>query len=121
MVAPPLRENTQSIATITSEALINIGRFIRSARRASSGTNGSYGSPAYTRLASPDERTLGPWLRLVSLVSAIRWEAQFKLAKFCMRASIAISDLGVFLVEPVLARSKALNDAGIPFQEDAPT
>jgi hypothetical protein len=68
-----------------------------------------------------DERTLGPWLRLVSLVSAIRWEAQFKLAKFCMRASIAISDLGVFLVEPVLARSKALNDAGIPFQEDAPT
>ena len=50
-----------------------------------------------------------------------RWEAQFKLAKFCMRASIAISDLGVFLVEPVLARSKALNDAGIPFQEDAPT
>jgi hypothetical protein len=37
VVAPPLRENTQSIATITSEALINIGRFIRSARRASSG------------------------------------------------------------------------------------
>ena len=29
------------------------------------------------------ERTLGPWLRFVGLVVAIRWEAQFKLAKCC--------------------------------------
>jgi hypothetical protein len=67
------------------------------------------------------ERAPGPWLRFVGLVSTIRWEAQFKLAKGCMRASIAISDLGVFLAEPVLARSKALNEAGAPFQQDAPT
>jgi hypothetical protein len=63
-----------------------------------------------------DERARGPWLRLVSLVSAIRWELQFKLAKGCMRASIAISDLGVFLAEPVLARSKALNDVAVRFR-----
>jgi hypothetical protein len=42
---------------------------------------------------------------LLCLLSTIRWEAQFKLAKCCMRASIAISDLGVFLAEPVLERS----------------
>lgn len=46
---------------------------------------------------------------LLSLLSAIRWKAQFKLAKFCMRASIAISDLGVLLAEPVLERSRKSN------------
>ena len=54
-------------------------------------------------------------------VAAIRWEAQFKLAKCCMRASIAFSDLGVFLAEPVLAQSETLNDSGVPFPEDATT
>ena len=56
------------------------------------------------------ERALGPLARLLGLLAAIRWEAQFKLAKCCMRASISISDFGVFLAEPVLERSKALND-----------
>jgi hypothetical protein len=67
------------------------------------------------------ERACGPWLLLVSLLSAIRWEAQFKLAKGCMRASKSISDLGVFLAEPVLERSKALNDAGARLRENAPS
>jgi hypothetical protein len=31
---------------------------------------------------------------------------KLKLAKYCMRASIAISDLGVRLAEPVLGRQK---------------
>ena len=66
------------------------------------------------------ERARGPWPRFVGLLATIRWEAQFKLAKCCMRASITISDLGVFLAEPVLARSKALNEAGARFQENAP-
>ena len=57
-----------------------------------------------------NERELGPLARLRGLLAAIRWEAQFKLAKCCMRASTTISDLGVFLAEPVLERSKALND-----------
>jgi hypothetical protein len=67
------------------------------------------------------ERALGRWTRLVELLTAIRWEAQFKLAKFCMRASKSISDLGVFLAEPVLERSKALNDAGARMRENAPS
>jgi hypothetical protein len=46
---------------------------------------------------------------------------QFRLAKCCMRASIAISDLGVLLAEPVLARSKALNDAATALRENART
>jgi hypothetical protein len=58
------------------------------------------------------ERAPGPGTQLVKLLAAIRWEAQFKLAKCCMRASKSISDLGVVLAEPVLERSKALNDAG---------
>jgi hypothetical protein len=62
------------------------------------------------------ERALGRWTRLVELL-----EAQFKLAKCCMRASKSISDLGVFLAEPVLERSKALNDAGARMREDAPS
>ena len=57
-----------------------------------------------------NERGLGPLARLLGLLAAIRWEAQFNLAKCCMRASISISDFGVFLAEPVLERSKALND-----------
>ena len=56
------------------------------------------------------ERALGPRGQIVGLLATIRWEAQFKLAKCCMRASKSISDLGVFLAEPVLERSKALND-----------
>ena len=44
----------------------------------------------------------------MGLLAAIRWEAQFKLAKCCMRASKSISDLGVFLAEPVLKRSKGI-------------
>ena len=59
--------------------------------------------------------------RLVGLLAAIRWEAQFKLAKCCMHASKSISDLGVFLAEPVLERSKALNDAGAQLRENAPS
>jgi hypothetical protein len=55
------------------------------------------------------ERTVEQPRGLFSLLSRIRWEAQFKLAKCCMRASIAISDLGVFLAEPVLERSRASN------------
>jgi hypothetical protein len=47
------------------------------------------------------ERALGLWPRFVGLLAAIRWEAQFKLAKCCMRASISMSDLGVFLAEPI--------------------
>jgi hypothetical protein len=56
-------------------------------------------------------RAPGLGTQLVGLLAAIRWEAQFKLAKCCMHASKSISDLGVFLAEPVLERSKALNDA----------
>ena len=40
------------------------------------------------------ERAPGPGTQLVGLLAAIRWEAQFKLAKCCMRASKSISDLG---------------------------
>ena len=50
-----------------------------------------------------------PASRLVGLLATIRWEAQFKLAKCCMRASITMSDIGVFLAEPVLARYQTLN------------
>ena len=32
------------------------------------------------------ERAPGPGTQLVGLLAAIRWEAQFKLAKCCMRA-----------------------------------
>jgi hypothetical protein len=42
------------------------------------------------------ERAPGLWPRFVGLLAAIRWEAQFKVAKCCMRASISMSDLGVF-------------------------
>ena len=56
----------------------------------------------------------------MGLLAAIRWEAQFKLAKCCMRASKSISDLGVFLAEPVLERSKALNNATARLGENAP-
>ena len=54
-------------------------------------------------------RAPGPGTQLVGLLASIRWEAQFKLAKCCMRASKSISDLGVFLAEPVLERSRASN------------
>ena len=40
------------------------------------------------------ERAPGPGMQLVGLLAAIRWEAQFKLAKCCMRTSKSISDLG---------------------------
>ena len=60
------------------------------------------------------ERAPGLWPRFVGLLAAIRWEAQFKLAKCCMRASISMSDLGVFLAEPVLARYQTLNGGGVP-------
>ena len=46
--------------------------------------------------------------------SWLQWEAHFKLAKCCMRASITMSDLGVFLAEPVLARYQTLNGGGVP-------
>ena len=65
------------------------------------------------------ERELGLWPRFVGLMAAIRWEAQFKLAKCCMHASKSISDLGVFLAEPVLERSKALNDVTARLRENA--
>ena len=42
-----------------------------------------------------DERAPGLWPRFVGLLAALRWEAQFKVAKCCMRASISMSDLGV--------------------------
>ena len=67
------------------------------------------------------ERAPGPGTQLVGLLAAIRWEAQFKLAKCCMRTSKSISDLGVFLAEPVLERSKAPNDAGAQLRENAPS
>ena len=57
---------------------------------------------------------LGLWPRFVGLLAAIRWEAQFKLAKCCMRASITMSDIGVFLAEPVLARYQTLNGGEVP-------
>ena len=66
-----------------------------------------------------NERGLGPLARFLGLLAAIRWEAQFKLAKCCMRASISISDFGVFLAEPVLERSKALNEVGARLRENA--
>ena len=55
------------------------------------------------------ERAPGLSPRFVGLLAAIRWEAQFKVAKCCMRASIFMSELGVFLAEPVLARYQTLN------------
>ena len=67
------------------------------------------------------ERALGPLARLLGLLAAIRWEAQFKLAKCCMHASKSISDLGVFLAEPVLERSKALNDVTARLRENVPS
>ncbi|MGB8243920.1 MAG: hypothetical protein WCF76_08495 [Pseudolabrys sp.] len=67
------------------------------------------------------QRAPGPGTQLVGLLAAIRWEAQFKLAKCCMRASKSISDLGVFLAEPVLERSKALNNATARLRENAPS
>jgi hypothetical protein len=65
-------------------------------------------------------RAPGLGTQLVGL-AAIRWEAQFKLAKCCMHASKSISDLGVFLAEPVLERSKALNDTGAQLRENTPS
>jgi hypothetical protein len=59
-------------------------------------------------------RVAAPRTQLVGLLASIRWEAQFKLAKCCMRASKSISDLGVFLAEQVLERSRALSDAAAP-------
>jgi hypothetical protein len=67
-----------------------------------------------------NEGGIGPLARLLGLLAAIRWEAQFMLAKCCMRASASMSDLGVFLAEPVLARSKALNESAARFRENAP-
>ena len=67
------------------------------------------------------ERAAGPGARLVGLLATIRWEAQFKLAKCCMHASKSISDLGVLLAEPVLERSKALNDVTARLRENAPS
>ena len=61
-----------------------------------------------------DERAPGLWPRFVGLLAALRWEAQFKVAKCCMRASISMSDLGVLLAEPVLARYQTLNGVGVP-------
>jgi hypothetical protein len=66
-------------------------------------------------------RAPGLGARLVGLLAAIRWEAQFKLAKCCMHASKSLSDLGVFLAEPVLERSKALNNATARLGENAPS
>ena len=66
-------------------------------------------------------RVPGPGTQLVGLLASIRWEAQFKLAKCCMRASRSISDLGVFLAEPVLERSKAVNNATARMGENAPS
>ena len=71
-------------------------------------------------MPTTNERALGLRARLLGLLAAIRWEAQFKLAKCCMRASKSISDLGVFLAEPVLVRSKALNEATARLRENAP-
>jgi hypothetical protein len=51
------------------------------------------------------------------LLSTIRWEVQFKLAKCCMRASIAISDLGVLLAEPVLERQRKFERCAVAFQD----
>jgi len=65
-------------------------------------------------------RAPGLGTQLVRLLAAIRWEAQFKLAKCCMHASKSISDLGVFLAEPVLERSRALNDTGAQLRGNAP-
>ncbi len=56
------------------------------------------------------ERAAGPGARLVGLLATIRWEAQFTLAKCCMRASKSISDLGVYLAESVLERSLLRHD-----------
>jgi hypothetical protein len=56
-------------------------------------------------------RVPGPGTQLVELLASMRWEAQFTLAKCCMRASKSISNLGVFLAEPVLERSRALSEA----------
>ena len=67
------------------------------------------------------ERAPGPGTQLVRLLAAIRWEAQFKLAKCCMRASKSISDLGVFLAEPVLERCKASDDVAARLRENAPS
>ena len=67
------------------------------------------------------ERTVEQPRGLFSLLSTIRWEAQFKLAKCCMRVSIAISDLGVFLAEPVLERSRALNGSDSGHDESRPS
>jgi hypothetical protein len=67
------------------------------------------------------ERAAGPGARLVGLLATIRWEAQFKLAKCCMRASKSISNLGVFLAEPVLERSRALSEAAARPRENAPS
>ena len=67
------------------------------------------------------ERALGPRGQIVGLLATIRWEAQFKLVKCCMHASKSISDLGVFLAEPVLERSKALNDVTARLRENAPS
>ena len=64
-------------------------------------------------------RVPGPGTQLVGLLASIRWEAQFKLAKCCMRASKSISDLGVFLAEPVLKRSRVLSDAAARLRENA--
>jgi hypothetical protein len=66
-------------------------------------------------------RAPGLGTQLVGLLAAIRWEAQFKLAKCCMRASKSISDLGVFLAEPALERSKALNERSGSVAENAPS
>ena len=72
-------------------------------------------------MPATNERELGLLARLLGLLAAIRWEAQFKLAKCCMRASKSISDLGVFLAEPVLVRSKALNEATARLRENGPS
>jgi hypothetical protein len=65
-------------------------------------------------------RVPGPGTQLVGLLASIRWDAQFTLAKCCMRASRSISDFGVFLAEPVLERSRALSDAAARLRENAP-
>ena len=39
-------------------------------------------------------RVPGPGMQLVGLLASIRWEAQFKLAKCCIRASKSDTRLG---------------------------
>ena len=72
------------------------------------------------RLTSVHE-CLAQGTQLVGLLAASGGKHKFKLARCCMRASKSISDLGVFLAEPVLERSRALSDAAARLRENAPS